>query len=397
MDETVRGQNCPECNKPPDGCNCGFDFIFNVPGFLANRAKALDQNQQQQLTDIKNITLFLNYVIENLPHCYSTRSGCVVEEHGTQQHSKHDSSRLIGILLVTELNELIINMGVGAYNSSIRTLRSMIEWVLKTVAAVSDRSIFSCRDEDLNRSMCFNGLQKTKKCGEIRKKFQRQRKINSEIQKCLEEIQSDDPMFVHSATLCIANDSDRLRHVLSDNDRHRAFLNRACRYQVFLAYATIPDGIGKIPKKLNNKIMSSFKIRNPETGRIENGAAALYTIYDILSQHVHNSFKQIEQIPYGAKTPFRDPKSFNRTCAVIWSVMDAVLYFYMLLIDIDVVHTDVEDRKKYRKFIQETFEEFLEKQKFCACSALFDSKMWNDSNNMFAIDLSPARIQHSSV
>ena len=165
------GKKCNQCGHSFEKCVCSFDFIFNLPEFIAARAQAIHKRRENQIYVINRVVLLLNHIIDNLPCVYITRSGCEVEEHTLYAHSKHDTSRIIGDLLVTEFNEMLVNLSSGSYDSALRTTRSMIEWLVKAVASVSDRSILckTLKEQNRNRAVCFEGLRELIISTEIKK------------------------------------------------------------------------------------------------------------------------------------------------------------------------------------------------------------------------------------
>ena len=351
---SFKGEKCEQCDNVFENCTCDFDFIVNLPEFIAKRAQAIHKRRENQIYVIKRITLLLNYVIENLPMAYTTRSGCKVEERILQAHSKHDTSRIIGTLLITEFNELLVNLSSGSHDSALRTMRSMIEWLTKAVAAVSNRSILCkiSKDQNRNRAICFEGLRELIIVNKLQKSHSKEKK---QISKSLKKFIQATPELTDSM-----------------------------RYRLFRADAKIPDGIGSIPKELNDKIMTNFKIQNPATKEIKNGSEALYSIYEILSQSVHYDLAKIEEIHYGGAVDFIDLEQFDKTYSIVIAAADAILYLYFILIDIDILHFDKETRKEGREFLKQTFyNSKFGKQTFYACDRLLKSQQWNDHNTEF--------------
>ena len=347
------GGKCDQCGNVFENCVCDFDFIVNLPEFITKRAQAIHKHRKNQIYVIKRIVLLLNFIIENLPMVYTTRSGCKVEEHPLQAHSKHDASRIIGALLVTEFNELLVNLSSCSHDSALRTMRSMVEWLTKAVASVSDRSILckTLKDQNRNRAICFEGLKELI----ISSKLQKQYKEKIQISEMLRKFIQTTPELTNSI-----------------------------RYSLFRADPNIPNGIGSIPKKLNDKIISNFEIQNPVTKEIENSSKALYSIYEILSQSVHYDLERLEEIHYGGTVDFVDLEQFDKTYSIVVTAADTILYLYFILIDIDVMHSDKEMRRKGRKFLKQTFyDSKFGKQTFYACTQLLKSQQWNDHNTEF--------------
>jgi len=343
-------EKCDECGNSFGYCTCRFDFISNLPEFIAKRTKAIHKHRTNQIFVIKRVVLLLNHVMENLPMCYRTRSGCLVEEHPMQAHSEHDTSRIIAVLLITEFNELLVTLSSGSYSSALRTIRSMIEWLIRSIAAVSDRSIFckSLQDQNRNRAVCFEGLKELLISNHLKKSSQKR----------------------------FRRSTQNLEFPASDN---------WLRYYYFLRDSRVPNGVNEIPKKLNGRITANFELRNPKTQQIENGSEALYSIYHTLSQSIHDDLETFGKMQYGGATDFLDLEQFDKTYSVIVTGIDAVLYLYFILIDIDVHHSSKEDRKEGRAFLRQKFyESKFGKSTFHACTRLLTSRRWNDCNAEFA-------------
>ena len=330
---------CPECNLAYKDCACRFDTIIDVLGFLRHRAEAVAENRGSQVTTIQKAVFLLNHIMDNLPQWYVTRSGCEAEEHPTQAHSDHDTARMMGVLLVTEFNEIVVNLCSGAHNSARRNTRSMLEWMFRVIAAVSDRGIFTENPQDANRAICFDGLRIAIAWSDARKRNRKKR---------------------HQQTPELPQGVDH---------------EKAVRFRDFLASADIPGGLGSIPNKLNCKIMSNFP--RPSVKKADTSAWPYY-IYGELSQSVHNSIDKVDDMPHGGATPFFDRKSFDRSYAIIYAAMDIILCLYFILIDIDVFYSDADGRKQYREYVEKAFADTFGQHKFDSCRTLFDSKVWKD-------------------
>lgn len=335
---------CPECNRAYKNCACRFDTIIDVSGFLRRRAEAVAENRKSRVDTIQRTVFLLNHIMDNLPQWYVTRSGCEAEEHPTQAHSDHDTARMMGVLLVTELNEIVVNLYSGAHNSARRNTRSMLEWMFRVIAAVSDRKIFSGNQQDANRAICFDGLRLAIAWSDARRRNRKKR---------------------HQQTPELPQGVDH---------------EKAVRFRDFLARANVPDGLGSIPNKLNRKIMSNFL--RPSVKKADMSSLPYY-IYGELSQSVHNSIDKVDDMPYGGATPFFDPESFDESYVMIYAAMDIILCLYFILIDIDVFYSDADGRKQYRKYVEKTFAGILGQHRFNSCRTLFNSKVWNDPSLEF--------------
>ena len=339
-------RKCQECERPTEDCVCSFDFIPDIPRFIQDRVSTVTKHHKNQVVTVRRTVRLINLIIDALPLCYATRSGCEVEEYPMQEHSEHDTARIMGALLVAELNELVVNLCSGSHNSALRTVRSLLEWLVKAAAAVSDLQIFVNRPEYANKAVCLRGLLLAARWYKARRKYKEPKQ--RELLKMSQNISS-------------------------------AYLTRVAD---FLIRAKIPDGVGKIPNSLNDKIMSNMKEQDPKTWKITEGSALLYTIYDQLSQSVHNEPFKLDDIPYGGLTEFHDQQRFDESYRVLYRAVDVILYLYLVLVDIDVFHGS-DNKKRYRDYAQKTFAEIFVNGEFDICRTLFNSKTWNDPSLEF--------------
>lgn len=335
-------EKCPDCNRAYKDCICRFYTILDVPEFLRRRAVAVGENREDQVTVIQKTVFLLNQIMDNIPPFYVTRGGCEAEDRPMQAHSKHDAVRIMGALMITEFNEIAVNLYSGAHDSARRNMRSMLEWMARVVAAVSDRSIFTGKPQDANKAACFLELREAI----ARTNAKRQR---------------------------------------AEPRQNSAELPQGANYEKsapsldFLDAVYVPDGIGAIPSKLNARIVSNFQ---PHSRAPAGGSSLLY-YYNKLSQSIHNSIHRIDDIPYGGLTAFFDLESFDESYFLIYGATDMILCFYFILMDIDVFHGEAADRKKYREYAEKTFARIFGHQAFPSCLALFRSKVWNDPSMKF--------------
>lgn len=306
-------------------------------------AVAVGENRKSQVTVIQKTVFLINHIMDNLPQFYVTRSGCEAEEHPMQAHSEHDTARTMGALLVVEFNEISVNLYSGAHDSARRNMRSMLEWMIRVIAAVSDRGIFTGKPQDVNKSLCFQGLQKAMAWTRAKKSRPKRRRKSAELSQ-------------------------------------GADYGNATSFRDFLDAVYVPDGIGHIPNRLNNRIMSNFQ---PSSRAQAGGSSLLYYFYSELSQSIHNSIDRIDDMRYGGLTAFFDPESFDESHFLIYGATDIILCLYFILLDIDVFHGKAAYRKTYRKYTEKMFERTFGRRGFPSCRALFGGEVWNDPSMQF--------------
>lgn len=335
---------CEECGEIIKNCVCSFDFISDIPKFIKRRSIAIHKKKGNEIFSIKRILILLNHVFEYLPSVFVTRSGCEVEDFFMTGHSEHDSARNIGALMITEYNELLVNLCIGNYNSAIRNIRSLIEWLLRTTAAVSDRSILTKpKNKNKNKAICFAGLKKMMFHSDAKQRMDKQerKKIRNELKNYSLEPYADNKI-------------------------------------ISLLNSEIKPGIGNIPSLLNDKIQKNLVIIVPNENKTYRGSKAIYFIYDVLSQYIHNSLDRIDDLEPGGLTKFFDSEQFDNIYSIIMRASDIVLFFYIILLDIDVFHTDLEWKQRWRYEIKKIFTDTkLPQQYFSSTRSLLRSTEWN--------------------
>lgn len=337
---------CNGCGNELNQCECGFDVITNPPEFIKRRSDVIFEKKINELEIINKIIILINFVFDNLPLVYVTRSGCEVEEFPFEIHSGHDSSRIIGSLLITELNELLVNLCVGSYYSAIRNNRSLIEWLVRTIAAVSDRSLLTSEKENnQNKAVCFEGLEVLLERAELLAKAPKH--LRKEFKKSF-ELYKKNP-----------NHDKKIAEILG---------------------AEIPPGIGNIPNGLNPKILQHLKIQNPENNQTIQNSEVIYCIYTILSKYVHNHMRRIDELEPGGNTQFLNLKQFDEVFPIIITSLDVIIYLYFMLIDIDIFHCNLDWKKQWRVNVKEFFDQAKFDQKyFLATNSLLNSQDWNSN------------------
>ena len=261
---SVLSGKCAECGRAYKNCTCRFDTIVDVPEFLRRRTEAIGENRESEIRIIQKTTFLLNQIRHNLPLQYVTRGGCRVK-HPKKSYSEHDTARIMGVLLITEFNEMLVNLYSGAHNSARRNVRSPLEWMVRVIAAVSDRQIFTKEQQHANTALCFRGLRETIGWEDLRRRKIRNKK--------------------YIEALKVPPGSD---------------LGQATRFRSLLASAKIPNGIGNIPEKLNDNIMSNLQLCY-NTQKIT-GSQRLRAIYESLSQSVHNTINRLDDMPHDGMT-----------------------------------------------------------------------------------------------
>lgn len=348
-------ERCGQCRRLIENCVCRYDFLDNIPIFVRRRSIAHYKKKSDELYRITRMILMVNWLLENLPQVYLTRSGCEVEEHPMQAHSDHDGVRNIGALIISEYNELLVSLYTGSYNSAIRCTRAILEWLVKYIAAVSDANIISRLESDKNKAFCFEGLNRAIDISKIKENLQRSG--SDEYRQKMKFLKA------------------KIKSVYGGNTS--LFLQR-------LPTIKVPDGVGNIPARLPDSITSHLAIVN--AGKKYQGKAVLYEIYNILSTNIHMGQNELFSLQPGGTAHFFDQDRFQETYNTIMQASDTILYLFILLIDIDVFTWYEESRINWRRFMKGTFEasKIITEEYFQSTKALLNSDTWNsDSASMF--------------
>ncbi len=346
---------CHTCHKLYKNCTCFFDLIENIPEFINERSNAIYKSRKNDIDEINKTIRLILFILLSIPMTYTPRCGYSIEEFPNAPHSGHDTSRVIGSLLINEINELVVNLSCGSNRSALRTSRSMFEWIIRIVAAISNRQIFSDLDSDKNVPVCYDGLTKTMN---FNKNIRRSTKIDKSKKQTYKEIQKE------------------IKKINESNPKEISWL--AFRYN-----ATIPNGLGKIPEKLNAQILSNIEIINITALKYIKGSEAIYEIYGLLSNYVHNDVEKIDEIPQDGATSFLNLGEFDDVYSILIPAIDIILYHYLILLDMDI-YSEKLMKTKYRKKIKEVFLKLkFPKELFHNCFKLLESNMWDDPNKEF--------------
>ncbi len=136
-----------------------YDTIGNIPEFVKQRSQMIYAEKRSNFDDLFRCKSFISFILEmRLPKLYYTRCGCDIEQHMFPVDlvpSSCDSVRNIGALMCYQINELTVHLGTGAYDAAIFSLRPLLEWVIKTLAGVTDLSILTGHKQYKNKAGCF--------------------------------------------------------------------------------------------------------------------------------------------------------------------------------------------------------------------------------------------------
>ena len=346
---------CHKCHKLYENCICDFDLIEDISEFVRKRSNAIYKSRRNDIDEINKTIRLILFILLSIPMSYTPRCGYSIEEFPDAPHSWHDTSRIIGSLLINEINELIVNLSCGSNRSALRTARSMFEWIIRIVAAISNRQIFSDLDSDKNVPVCYYGLSKVMTLNED---IKRSTKINKSKKQAYKEIQKE------------------FKKINESNPKEIS-------WYAFKYNATIPNGLGKIPEKLNVQILSNVEIMNIPALEYTKGSEAIYEIYRLLSNYVHNDVGKINEIQQDGATSFLNLDEFDDIYSILIPTIDIILYHYLILLDMDV-YFEKPIKIKYRKKIKKEFLKLkFSKKLFHNCFELLESNMWDDPNKEF--------------
>ena len=347
-------EKCSRCDKLYEYCICDYDVIGDIPEFIKTRSMAIYKLRKKYIDEINKSLKLIRFTSFHIPMAYTPRCGHSIEEFPNCPHSGHDTSRVIGSLLISEINELIVNLSCGSNRSALRTTRSMMEWVIRVVAAISNRQIFSGLNSDKNMSLCYERLTEV-------------------------------ITFHEEQKFMMMGDKEKRKSFEKDKNKLKELNESKVKipWYAFKYNANIPDGLGGIPEKLNDQILSNIKIVHNKTKESEIGSSAIRLLYHLLSEYVHNSVDAINEIPQDGSTSFLNIDEFDNVYSILIPTIDIIFYHYFILVDMDVYYEKTA-RIEYRKKIKEMFlKSKFSKKSFHSCFKLLGSDIWNDPNKEF--------------
>ena len=331
-------------NKSSKNNNCRFNTNIDLIKFIQQRSIIIHKSRHQEINEILKIANFINNTLHNIPTYYTSRCGHQIVHDPDQQYSEHDTSRQISSLLIHEFDELLVNLYSGSNISALRIARSMIECLLLVVAAISDQSIFYKSSSNKNKPICFTGLQQALQVQKVVKSAKKNGFPTKKLQNDMRDISKSVPTLAY-------------------------YFN-----------VKIPDGIGKIPSALNKKIINNFTIVDSDTKMNECGSQALYSIYKSLSEYVHIDLTKLYDQKYDNSIQSNNLDEFDEIFPILLTAIDTVIYFYIILLDINNYNDDVI----LRTYITKHFPKIKYKDNILyACSKLLNSKNWKNKNMKF--------------
>ena len=327
---------CEDCEKPLNDCTCGYNRILDIPGFIQQRSQHIFNKKRCKITEFRELSFFITEILDHMPNLYSTRSGHEIENVEDTNYSNHDAARFIGTSITHEMNELLVNLTVGSYNSSIRGIRNLFEWVIRTTVGMSDPSSITDSDKDKNVVTCFHTIKET-----YRSAMEKQT-MDSQTKKSFKKDIENDPQ-------------------LSERDK-----------RVLLAH--ISSGVGKFIDRCDSEFLKYIRPKNQDnTPKKE-----LYNTYDQLSQYTHKSSELLESMEQNHGEIFFEQDEFDSAFRLCYIALDYIFYFYLILLDFDVFHGDLELKSRWRKNIRGRLHNMiLSEESMISTRLLVNSKEWN--------------------
>ena len=334
---------CGMCENLTNECTCSYDTIADIPGLIRKKSLITFAKKRCKITLFQGLSFLITQILEELPNNYTSRSGKDIEYIFTEPCTDHDAARYVGALIEYELNELLINITVGSYGSAIRGMRHLYEWVIRTVVLINDRSALTDKDVDKDKSLGFYTIICLMESLNIKQQLTKGKK--SEYKKQIEKYFDEGKIDLETKKLCLSdigfgitkyidrcNDSF-LKHIYFDNECKDISMN------VF-AYDLL--------KKLFEQ-----KYDNEPQKRM------LQDLYRKLSEYVHISPNQLGIMTENQSIPVFDSDDFDSAFDLISISLDVIFYFYILLLDTDVYHSDPEWKYSWRRGIMKSFDELI--------------------------------------
>lgn len=319
-----------------DNSERNYDEIVQPDALVKRRGSIIYHDHEVEFETLHTFARIFNVLFDHLPRLYSTRSEQYsIEEFDDEPHSLHDAVRQIGSLIVKEVNELTSTLVIGAYDSSVRTVRSLFEWNVGALDVIMNStnpnspskyppdfySLFiSCYIKEITR-----GINDTKQKEQL------------------------------------------VRNKIRENVLPKDSLN--C-----IDYA-VGGGVTNQIRRLDAKILAiiNFQIDNPSPNTNK-----LLDLYSLLSQYIHMNTKNILEIMPRGFTSFYNKDEFDSSYKIITISLDVILALYIILIDCDVYHCDVPWKKNWRNKTKIMLESTIsQNDAFLTTRTLLSSETWN--------------------
>lgn len=334
---------CEDCENTLNECTCGYDAILDIPKFIANRSATIFEKKRCKITNLQALSFLISKILMDLPSVYRTRSGHEVEEFYVDSYSDHDGARFLGTLIQSELNELLINITVGSYDSAIRGIRNLFEWVIRTTVLITDVSLFTKQSKDKHKPACFHMIR------------------------CAMELSNQKRQLSKDGLHTFKNNiKEQFRKGEINSEVKTAYLN------------DISSGITKYINQCDDSLIKYICL-NSIPGKVPQKMILLY-LYGQLSEYVHKSPKLLDKMEQNQGKLFFDSDEFDYSFNLVLISLDMIFYFYLLLLDMDVFHSSPEWKSSWRQQIKKDFDELLIPTHLMeSCKTLLHSIEWNSN------------------
>jgi len=273
---------------------------IRVPDHFLPIIKETCRRRKKRISILLQINLLFEWVETLFPAFYKSKCGEITEDYP----SIPSNSLLANLtkIISREFNAIVLMIVGGAYDSAARTLRWMLETILKAFVAVDDKSILTRKSADKRQGMTFDEfidfLEYT----------------NFEVQKRKDK---------------------QLLNWLDDAE----LAKRVGRFRVI-------RGIDRLPNSINLRWL----------GDLENagykGADFIYFVYEQLSSYIHTNLRDF-RLSTADAYPFvsYESKEFDKVYRLTILTSDIVIYLLILGIWMDIGYYSPETGAKFQEVI----------------------------------------------
>ena len=258
-----------------------------VPQHFVHVMKETCRRRRKRVSILLHINILFEWAETLFPSVYKSKCGEVIEDHLVDP----SNSLLANLtrIISREFNGVVFMIVGGAYDSAARTLRWILETVLKAFVAIDDKSILTRSPADKGQAMTFDEFIDFLEYTDLETK----RRKNKQLLNWLDDTE---------------------------------FVKRARRWKII-------RGIDRLPTKINLRWLGGLE--NAEN----KGADLIYYAYEQLSGYIHTNLRDF-RLSSPDVCPFvsYEPEEFDKVYRLAILTSDIVIYLLILGMWMDIGH-----------------------------------------------------------
>jgi hypothetical protein len=127
-----------------------------VPNHFDHVMKETCRRRKKCITILLHLNVLFEWLETKLPSLYKSKCGEFIEDFGESNFPTNSLLANLTRIISREFNAVILMTVGGAYDSAARTLRWMLETVLKAFVAIDDKSVLTGNAQDRGQAMTFD-------------------------------------------------------------------------------------------------------------------------------------------------------------------------------------------------------------------------------------------------